>query len=67
MPSAPCLSRGQCEESACRGRSVEDNLRIWEEMKGGTEVGLANAMRFKMDMKVRRRGLGFGVWVLGLV
>ncbi|GFR43005.1 hypothetical protein Agub_g4005 [Astrephomene gubernaculifera] len=38
-------------ESACRGRSVEENLRIWEEMKAGSEVGLANAMRFKMDMK----------------
>ncbi|PNH09799.1 putative glutamate--tRNA ligase, cytoplasmic [Tetrabaena socialis] len=38
-------------ESACRGRSVEENLARWEEMKAGSEVGLTNAMRFKMDMK----------------
>ncbi|KXZ44656.1 hypothetical protein GPECTOR_64g150 [Gonium pectorale] len=38
-------------ESACRGRTVEENLAIWEEMKAGSEVGLANAMRFKIDMK----------------
>ncbi|KAG2484195.1 hypothetical protein HYH03_017007 [Edaphochlamys debaryana] len=43
--------RGKGEESACRGRSVEENLRIWEEMKAGSEVGLTNAMRFKIDMK----------------
>ncbi|PNW76392.1 hypothetical protein CHLRE_11g467547v5 [Chlamydomonas reinhardtii] len=43
--------RGRGEESACRGRSVEENLRLWEEMKAGSEVGLANAMRFKIDMK----------------
>ncbi len=40
-------------ESACRHRTVEENLTIWEEMKAGSEVGLTNAMRFKIDMKVR--------------
>ncbi len=44
--------RGKGIESRCRGRSVEENLKIWEEMKAGSEVGLANAMRFKMDMSV---------------
>lgn len=44
--------RGKGIESKCRGRSVEENLKIWEEMKAGSEVGLANAMRFKMDMSV---------------
>ncbi|GIM07727.1 hypothetical protein Vretimale_11813, partial [Volvox reticuliferus] len=38
-------------ESACRNRSVEENLRLWAEMKAGTEIGLTNAMRFKIDMK----------------
>ncbi|GLC51783.1 hypothetical protein PLESTB_000547800 [Pleodorina starrii] len=38
-------------ESSCRNRSVEENLRVWEEMKSGTEAGLATAMRFKIDMK----------------
>uniref|UniRef100_A0A7S0WYI8 glutamate--tRNA ligase n=1 Tax=Chlamydomonas leiostraca TaxID=1034604 RepID=A0A7S0WYI8_9CHLO len=38
-------------ESRCRSRSVEENLKIWEEMKAGSPVGLANAMRFKLDMQ----------------
>ncbi|GAX82872.1 hypothetical protein CEUSTIGMA_g10298.t1 [Chlamydomonas eustigma] len=38
-------------ESKCRGRSVEENLRIWQEMKKGSDEGLANAMRLKIDMK----------------
>lgn len=70
--------RGRGEESACRGRSVEENLRLWEEMKAGSEVGLANAMRFKIDMKVGVGGWGrggggacssgkHGGWVLGCV
>jgi hypothetical protein len=29
------------------------HTQIWEEMKAGTPVGLANAMRFKLDMTVR--------------
>jgi hypothetical protein len=31
---------------------VEENLKIWEDMKAGGPVGLVNAMRFKIDMKV---------------
>ncbi len=45
-------------ESTCRNRTVEENLRIWEEMKAGSEVGLTNAMRFKIDMKVCAGGGG---------
>jgi glutamyl/glutaminyl-tRNA synthetase len=41
-------------ESRCRNRSIAENLAIWEEMKKGSEVGIMNALRFKMDMKVRR-------------
>lgn len=37
-------------ESACRGRSVEENLRLWGEMQAGSEEGRANCMRFRMDM-----------------
>ena len=39
-------------ESKCRNRSVEENLRIWEEMKKASEEGMANAMRVKINMKV---------------
>ncbi len=42
-------------ESARRGRSVDENLAAWEGMKAGTPEGLATAMRFKMDMKVRMK------------
>lgn len=45
------------KESKCRGRSVQENLAIWEEMKKGSEVGVMNCLRFKFDMKVRA---GFG-------
>jgi hypothetical protein len=37
-------------ESARRGRSVDENLAVWAEMKAGSEVGRANCMRFRMDM-----------------
>ncbi|MEW5307513.1 MAG: hypothetical protein WDW36_009902 [Sanguina aurantia] len=38
-------------ESSCRERSVEENLALWEEMKLGSETGLLNCMRFKLNMK----------------
>ncbi|KAK9821493.1 hypothetical protein WJX74_002572 [Apatococcus lobatus] len=44
------LERGEGTESACRRRSKEDNLQIWEEMKAGSEVGKKNCLRFRMDM-----------------
>lgn len=51
------------KESKCRGRSVQENLAIWEEMKKGSEVGVMNCLRFKFDMKVRAAGFGpAGSW-----
>lgn len=43
--------RMKCQESKCRSRSVEENLKIWEEMRQGSETGQKNCMRLKMDMK----------------
>ena len=37
------------QPSAKRGRSVEENLRLFEEMKKGSPEGCANCMRVKMD------------------
>eukprot|EP01025_Chloroclados_australasicus_P045510 TRINITY_DN4983_c0_g1_i1.p1 TRINITY_DN4983_c0_g1~~TRINITY_DN4983_c0_g1_i1.p1 ORF type:complete len:875 (-),score=90.09 TRINITY_DN4983_c0_g1_i1:294-2645(-) len=37
-------------ESKCKNRSVEENLKIWEEMLKGSKVGLDNCLRMKMDM-----------------
>ena len=38
-------------DSASRSNSVEQNLKLWEEMKAGTELGLKCCMRAKIDMK----------------
>ena len=56
-------------ESKCRNRTVEENLRVWEEMKKGSEEGLAVAMRLKIDMKVcgRRGWAGYCTHGQGLV
>ena len=42
--------RGEGTESACRGRSKEENLQLWEEMKAGSDAGKKNCLRFRMDM-----------------
>ena len=42
--------RGEGTESACRNRSKEENLAIWNEMKAGSEAGKKNCLRFRMDM-----------------
>jgi hypothetical protein len=34
---------------------VEENLRLWGEMKKGSAEGLSCAMRIKIDMKVGNR------------
>jgi glutamyl-tRNA synthetase len=39
-------------ESQCRNRSVEENLRLWGEMQAGSEEGLKNCIRIKLDMQV---------------
>ena len=38
-------------ESKCRSHSVEENLRLWQEMIKGSEEGAACAARFKIDMQ----------------
>lgn len=43
--------REQQVESANRSNSVEKNLELWEEMKKGTEIGVRNCIRAKIDMK----------------
>ncbi len=48
----PLQERIKLIESKCRNRPVEESLRVWEEMKKGSEEGLTNAMRFKINMKV---------------
>jgi glutamyl-tRNA synthetase len=37
--------------SKCRGNSVEENLRRWKEILAGSEEGLKNAVRGKLDMQ----------------
>ncbi|KAK9829157.1 hypothetical protein WJX72_004236 [[Myrmecia] bisecta] len=44
-------------ESKRRSRSVEENLAIWQQMQAGTEEGLTNCMRFKMDMSAPNKAL----------
>uniref|UniRef100_A0A665WJM7 Bifunctional glutamate/proline--tRNA ligase n=1 Tax=Echeneis naucrates TaxID=173247 RepID=A0A665WJM7_ECHNA len=43
--------REQRIESKCRNNTVEENLRMWSEMKAGTEYGQTCCMRAKIDMK----------------
>lgn len=50
--------RGEGIPSARRDRSVEENLRIFtEEMKNGTEEGLKNCVRAKIDYKALNKTL----------
>jgi glutamyl-tRNA synthetase len=42
-----------CVESNNRYNSIEKNLNLWEEMQKGTEVGLKNSVRAKIDMSSR--------------
>eukprot|EP01024_Parvocaulis_polyphysoides_P039920 TRINITY_DN3617_c0_g1_i1.p1 TRINITY_DN3617_c0_g1~~TRINITY_DN3617_c0_g1_i1.p1 ORF type:complete len:469 (-),score=60.50 TRINITY_DN3617_c0_g1_i1:139-1416(-) len=42
--------RLQGVESKYRNRPVEENLKIWEEMKKGSQVGQENCMRMKINM-----------------
>eukprot|EP01128_Nolandella_sp_AFSM9_P005782 TRINITY_DN2859_c0_g1_i1.p1 TRINITY_DN2859_c0_g1~~TRINITY_DN2859_c0_g1_i1.p1 ORF type:complete len:722 (-),score=235.94 TRINITY_DN2859_c0_g1_i1:152-2317(-) len=43
--------RDNFEPSPNREKSVEENLKIWEEMKKGTELGATYALRAKIDYK----------------
>lgn len=42
--------RMQKIESKCRSQSIEENMRLWKEMKAGSKEGVACAARFKIDM-----------------
>lgn len=44
-------------ESACRNRTVDENLAAWREMVAGSPTGRATAMRFKMDMAATNKTL----------
>ncbi|XP_023285491.1 bifunctional glutamate/proline--tRNA ligase isoform X1 [Seriola lalandi dorsalis] len=43
--------REQRVESKCRNNTVEQNMKMWSEMKSGTEYGQTCCMRAKIDMK----------------
>ena len=38
-------------ESACRTQSVEENMKLWEEMKKGSAVGVECCVRIKINMQ----------------
>ncbi|KAM4744807.1 bifunctional glutamate/proline--tRNA ligase isoform 2-T2 [Anableps anableps] len=42
--------REQRAESRCRNNTVEQNMKMWAEMKAGTEYGQTCCMRAKIDM-----------------
>nr|XP_046260310.1 bifunctional glutamate/proline--tRNA ligase isoform X1 [Scatophagus argus] len=42
--------REQRAESKCRNNTVEQNMKMWSEMKAGTEYGQTCCMRAKIDM-----------------
>ncbi|KAI3377639.1 hypothetical protein L3Q82_008798 [Scortum barcoo] len=42
--------REQRIESKCRNNTVEENMKMWSEMKAGTEFGQTSCMRAKIDM-----------------
>ena len=44
-------------ESKHRNRPKEESLRIWKEMQAGSEEGLKNCMRFKIDMSALNAAL----------
>ncbi|XP_045527430.1 bifunctional glutamate/proline--tRNA ligase isoform X2 [Pieris brassicae] len=43
--------REQKVESKNRNNSVEKNLQLWEEMKKGSDIGIQNCVRAKIDMQ----------------
>ncbi|PRQ55963.1 putative glutamate--tRNA ligase [Rosa chinensis] len=44
-------------ESKCRNHSKEENLKLWEEMKAGSERGLHCCVRGKLDMQDPNKSL----------
>ncbi|XP_076011602.1 bifunctional glutamate/proline--tRNA ligase isoform X2 [Genypterus blacodes] len=49
-PEQMKLEREQRAESKCRNNTVEQNMKMWAEMKAGSEVGQTCCMRAKIDM-----------------
>ncbi|XP_070760876.1 bifunctional glutamate/proline--tRNA ligase isoform X1 [Enoplosus armatus] len=49
-PEQMKLEREQRAESNCRNNTVEQNMKMWSEMKAGTEYGQTCCMRAKIDM-----------------
>jgi glutamyl-tRNA synthetase len=49
--------RMACIESKNRNNDIAKNLSLWEEMKKGSEVGLKNSVRAKIDMSSRNGAL----------
>lgn len=44
-------------ESACRNRSVEENLRLFNEMLDASEEGKKNCLRIKLDMTAANKAM----------
>lgn len=44
-------------ESQRRNRTVEENLAMFKEMQAGSEEGLKNCLRFKLDMQAGNKAL----------
>ncbi|XP_039982900.1 bifunctional glutamate/proline--tRNA ligase [Xiphias gladius] len=51
LPEQMKQEREQRIESTCRNNTVEQNMKMWSEMKAGTEFGQTCCMRAKIDMK----------------
>jgi len=49
--------RAEGIESPCRSQGLEENLRLWEEMKAGTPEGLKCCMRAKIDMQAPNKAM----------
>ncbi len=51
-------------DSKRRNRPAEESLRVFKAMQEGTEEGLTNCIRYKMDMQVGAAGWLDG-WLVG--
>ncbi|KAM8894839.1 bifunctional glutamate/proline--tRNA ligase isoform 2-T2 [Spinachia spinachia] len=49
-PEQMKLEREQRTESTCRNNTLEQNMKMWSEMKAGTVTGQTCCMRAKIDM-----------------
>lgn len=44
--------RMKCIESRCRNQSIEENLKLWAEMKAGSPIGLKCVLRAKIGIHI---------------